>query len=150
MGDRSTGTFLTKSVTRPAVGVDAAGWTGTSSGGWTSGEFVTRNATREPVSVDCSGWGAGTADAALELVVTFDAGTPPAAVFEHTKKLVEAAAAAVPDLGLTYDFARSRAEGDDVVVVLTPRRPTADARQRLREVAEVVRQATRVPVRVAA
>ena len=81
----------------------------------------------------------------LELVVSFDAGTPVADVMRHTLALVKAVADAVPDLGLTYDFERTRAEGESVILALRPRNP-AGAAARLREVADVVEAAMRVPV----
>lgn len=116
----------------------------------TTGDFVVKKKTRPAIEVDCSGWAEAPVGPRLELVVSFDAGTPPTAVFEHAREPVEAAAAAVPDLGLTSDLTRTRTEGQDVVVVLSPSRPATDARERLAEVAEVIRQATQVPVRVAA
>lgn len=135
----------------------------------------------DPIHIDCSGWKRAPGPRSrvptlvsaarhlepitvrmyravwLELVVSFEAGTPPTKVVEHVNRLAHAAAKAVPDLGLTYDLARSRGEGDDVVVALRPRQFAADTRDRLAAVAEVIRQAAAkvereraVAVRVAA
>lgn len=81
------------------------------------------------------------AGAWLELVVSFAAGTKPAAVLKHAGSLVSAATAAVPELGLTYDSARTREEGDSVVLSLKPRDAVGVA-VRLAEAAEVIRTAT--------
>ena len=136
----SRGQFVTPKVTRPPIVVDCSKWVDTSDGTWTFGNFVTPKATREPIIVDCSTWNRDSA-VWLELVVSFDADTKPLEVVKHTDALVAAASAAVPDLGLTYDSDRTRAEGDSVVLSLKPR-DAAGAAERLAEAADVIRKAT--------
>lgn len=108
--------------------------------GRSTGRLVSLHKALPAVEVDCSGWAAG-ATVWLELVVSFDQRTPPARVMEHANQLIAAAARAAPELGLTYDFTRSRAEKGDVVIALTPRN-TTDVERRLKEVAEVFRGET--------
>lgn len=107
------------------------------------------------VTVDCSSWprseGArsrGTLMSAarhlppavgrwLEIRVQFTADADLRVVEALTVKLIRAAAAAAPELGLTYDPTRSRADGEDVIVALSPTNPTG-AEGRLAEIVRAV------------
>jgi hypothetical protein len=133
--ERSSGKFVRVGKPVPPTDVDCSSWE-RSAGPRSRGKLVGVAEHLPPVSgefVPAPAW--------LELVVSFDISTPPAKVFEHTKQLVEAAARAVPELGLTYDFTRSRTENGDVVIALTPAN-TADVAKRLTHVAAVIQQAT--------
>jgi hypothetical protein len=77
----------------------------------------------------------------LELVVSFEEHMHPARVLEQAKRLVAIAHAGDPTLGLTYDFNRSRAENDNVVIALSPT-DTTEVEKRLNSVAEVIQRET--------
>lgn len=93
------------------------------------------NATQSmpPVEVDCSDWEPDIPAAWLELRGPAD----PGAVEAATARLVRAADAAAPELGLTLDPGRSGVEGGEVVVALTPTRPVGGA-DRLEEIARTL------------
>jgi hypothetical protein len=134
--------FVKKAVTRSAIEVDCSKWVDTAAGGWTFGSFATASDTREAVAVDCSHWEREPA-AWLELVVSFEGNTPPAQVWEHTKRLIVEVSRAAPELGLAYDVNHSRTENEDVVIALTPR-SSPGAAQRLNQLADVIRRATEI------
>ena len=105
----------------PPIEVDCGGWDADlPEEMWCVGSFRSPARALAAVEADCSAWDAGPA-MWLELVVTFQADTPPAQVMQHANRLIGLAHAAAPGLELAYDFARSRTEGDDVVIALTPR-----------------------------
>jgi len=133
------GRFVTKRVTRPAIDVDCSKWVDTTGGGWTFGSFVTKNQTRDAVAVECSNWAAEPA-MWLELVVSFGVDADLTAVETVTLKLIQAAHDAAPELGLTYDVARSKVVNGDVVIALTPKNP-AGAEGRLLDVIRQFRAA---------
>jgi hypothetical protein len=56
----------------------------------------------------------------LELIVTFAADVPPTEVWQKINHLLKVLAEAAPDLNLTYDALRSRAENGDVIIAMTP------------------------------
>lgn len=95
--------------------------------------LVNATQSRPPVEVDCSDWEPDIPAAWLEL--REQAG--PAAVEAATARLVRAADAAAPELGLTLDPSRSGVEGGEVVVALTPTRPVGGA-DRLAEIARTL------------
>lgn len=136
--DETEGRFVTRAVTRPAVEVDCSKWVDASAG-WTFGEFVTKSEIRPAVEVDCRDWAAEPA-VWLELVVSFGAAADLAAVEALTLKLIRAAHEAAPELGLTYDTARSKVTDGDVVIALTPNNP-AGAEARIGDVIRRIREA---------
>jgi hypothetical protein len=73
----------------------------------------------------------------LEIRVQFTADADLRVVEALTVKLIRAAAAAAPELGLTYDPSRSRADGGDVIVALTPTNSTG-AEGRLADIVRAV------------
>lgn len=111
-----------------------------------------------PVTVDCSHWPRAEGSRArvklqsaaqhfplpddkwLEIRVRFEADAQPAAVEAVTVKLIEAVHATAPELGLTYNQSRSRVDGEDVVVALTPANP-AGAKERLAALIRDIRAA---------
>ena len=131
----SRGQFVTPKVTRPPIVVDCSKWVDTSDGTWTFGNFVTPKATREPIIVDCSTWNRDSV-VWLELVVSIDEGTEPAAVMRQTLALVNAVRATAPELGIRFEM---REEGTSQVVSLRMQATGLDAAH-LAELAEVVRK----------
>lgn len=113
----TTGRFETRKSTRPATEVDCSGWADTSAG-WTTGSFSARKATAPAIEVDCSNWSASVGW--LEVVVSFDDKAAPAKVFERTLLLIRALHEEYrrEGIALSYDVARSRAEGERVIVAL--------------------------------
>jgi hypothetical protein len=95
-----------------------------------------------PVAVDCSAWDRASANQWLEIRVRFEADADPAAVEAVTVKLIHTADAAAPELGLTFDKARSGVDGGEVVVALTPTNPVGAA-DRLAEIARTIATAPR-------
>jgi hypothetical protein len=56
----------------------------------------------------------------FELIVTFAPDVPPTEVWEQVNLLLQTVTSAAPELMLTYDALRSRAENGDIVIALTP------------------------------
>jgi hypothetical protein len=133
--DRSSGKFVRVGKSIPVTDVDCSGWD-RSAGSRSRGKLVGVAEHLPPVEGE---FVTGSA-VWLELVVSFEMSTPPGRVIEHVNRLIAAATGAVPELGLTYDLARSREENGDVVLVLAPRNLTGAA-ERLAAVAEVIRNA---------
>jgi hypothetical protein len=112
---------------------------------WTVGEFVNLAQQFTAPVTDCSDWDREPA-AWLELRVSVAAVADPAAVTDATAKLIRAADAAAPELGLTFDPARSHVDGGEVVVALTPTHPVGPADR----LAEIVRMLAAAPHTTAA
>lgn len=133
--DRSSGQLASAGQGLPPTDVDCSGWQ-RAAGPRSRGKLVGAATQLPPVAVgfirEPAVW--------LEVLVSFDAGTPPVRVMEYSRRLI-AAAGAIPDLGLTYDFNRSRAENDDVVIALSPT-VGGDVEKRLNEAAAVIRRET--------
>jgi hypothetical protein len=94
---------------------------------YTAGKSTNGSDTVPVVVVDCTTQEVEFAEAWLELVVSFEASTRPAAMFECMNQLFAAAIRAVPALGLTVDFTHARTEDDTVVLTLIPRNPAGAA-----------------------
>jgi hypothetical protein len=122
----------------PPVEVDCSGWDAdVSEEQWSTGDVVSGVRSVGPIEVDASTWGAGS-DVWLELVVSFDQQTPPAQVIEQTNRLAGLVCRIDPELGLTWDFVRSRTEKDDFIIALAPAKAKSDDR-RLEQVLTVAR-----------
>lgn len=132
--DRPTGKLRRVGTWVPPVEVDGSTWA-RAAGPRSRGKLVSAAQHLPPVEAKFI----PAPPAWLELVVSFEATTPPVKVFEHTRQLVTAATGAVPELRLAYDLTRSRAENDDVVIALTPRDP-AGAAERLAAATEAIRR----------
>jgi hypothetical protein len=123
------GKFVTKKITRPATVVDCSGWADPADGPITYGKIVTKKITRPAIvsklhlpvlTLRVKPVGCGTAERLLEV----------------TQKLIEALAAADPDLSLEYDPTRSGLAKDSqgatvAELVLVPRTPPLDIDERL-------------------
>ena len=132
---RSSGKFVRAGKPLPTVDVDCSHWQ-RAAGTRSRGKFVgvaqhlpsTESDSTPPV------W--------LELVVSFEENTPPAQVWEHTKRLIVEVSRAAPELGLIYDVNHSRTENEDVVIALAPQ-SSAGSSERLATLAQAIRQATK-------
>jgi len=112
---------------------------------WTHGRSVNPALRYSAPVTDCSDWDCEPA-AWLEIRVRVEPQTESAAVEAVIVRLTHAAAAAAPELGLLYDTSRSRVDGRDVVVALTPTHPIGPADR----LAEIVRTLAAAPHTTAA
>ncbi|HEX4612919.1 MAG TPA: hypothetical protein VH092_32300 [Urbifossiella sp.] len=132
------GRFVNLAQSHPPVVTDCSNWEpDIPADQWTYGRFVNLAQSHPPVVTDCSNW--DPLPVWLEIRVQFEAEADPAAVEALTVKMIHAAAAA-PELGLTYDLGRSRVDGEDVIVALTPTNP-AGAQERLAAIVRAIEAA---------
>jgi hypothetical protein len=122
---------------RDAAIADLKAQTDAAVAGFRRGSFVTRKVTGPPVVVDCSDWGRPEASR-LELIVDVPDDVDDKTVRKFTRRVVRLIADIDPELRLTYDADRTRAEAGVVRVVLTPRTPVADAGKRIADVIALV------------
>lgn len=137
------GNFVTRKVTGPAIEVDCSDWVDTREG-WTTGTFQDRKITGPAIEVDCSEWGKSAGW--LEVVVSFDDTAAPASVFDNTLRLIHTLHEQYrrEGIALRYDAARSRTEGERVIVALRMGSAMTEER-RLRAVAIARQELARVP-----
>jgi hypothetical protein len=132
-----TGQFVGANKALPPGEVDGSEWEAdVPADQWFRGQFVPSGPSLPAGEVDGSAWDVAPA-VWLELVVTFEPHTPPGQVMGHVNRLLAVLDAAAPDLGLAYDVHRSRSEGEQVILALTPRNPSG-VEQRLRDILAAV------------
>jgi hypothetical protein len=137
-GEWSEGCFERVGRALPVREIDASGWEPDIPTGDENSAFLRSVAQAVPSIARNSVGSDDDPPVWLELRVSFAEDTAPAKVIEHTNRLIGLLSAADPELGLTWDHRRSRAEDRDVIVALSPRSMVAGAEKRLRDLLAIV------------